>query len=300
MATDLGDEIALKGVRLTSPDKVLYPDQNVSKRALADYYCTVAEHMLPHVARRPITLVRCPAGRRKKCFFQRHAGSGVPPEIDEVIIEGFEDSGAYLFIRNVKGLIALVQMGVLEIHTWGSRVDRPERPDRVVFDLDPGEGVGFADVIEAAHQLRRALANRDLVSFVKTTGGKGLHVVVPIVRSYDWPTVKAFARSTAKAMAADAPSRFLIRMPKAERKGRIFIDYLRNDATATAIAPYSTRAKQGAPVAVPLAWDELTPELDPAIFNVETVPQRMERLGRDPWAEMARIHQRLPAAATRR
>lgn len=299
MAADLGAEIALNGVRLTSPDKVLYPDQGISKRALAEYYCTVAAHMLPHVANRPITLVRCPAGRRKKCFFQRHAGSGVPSELSEVTIEGFEDSGAYLFIRNVKGLIALVQMGVLEIHPWGVRVDRPDRPDRMIFDLDPGEGLGFGDVMEAAHELRRVLSDRDLVSFVKTTGGKGLHVVVPIVRSYDWPTVKAFARSTAKSMAADAPSRYLIRMSKAERQGRIFIDYLRNDATATAIAPYSTRAKQGAPVAVPLAWDELTPGLDPAAFNVETVPQRMELLERDPWADIGRIHQRLPTAATK-
>ena len=297
---DFGDEITLEGVRLTSPDKVLYPDQGITKRALAEYYCTTADYILPHVANRPITLVRCPQGRRKKCFYQRHAGSGVPPEISKVTIEGFENSGAYLFIRNVKGLIALVQMGVLEIHPWGVRVDRPSRPDRLVFDLDPGEGLRFADVIAAAHELRRVLAERDLVSFVKMTGGKGLHVVVPIVRSYDWPTVKAFARSTAKAMAADAPSRYLIRMPKAERKGRIFIDYLRNDATATAIAPYSTRAKKRAPVAVPLAWDELKPELDPAVLNVETVPQRMERLGRDPWAEIGRMHQRLPSEATGR
>src|SRR5690606_30427939 len=262
------------------------------------YYCTVAEHMLPHVVNRPITLVRCPEGRRKDCFYQRHAGSGVPPEINEVMIEGFEDSGAYLFIRNVKGLIALVQMGVLEIHPWGVCVDRPDRPDRMIFDLDPGEGLGLADVVEAAHELRRVLSESDLTAFAKFTGGKGLHVVVPIVRSYDWPTVKEFARNTAKAMAVKEPSRYLIRIPKAERKGRIFIDYLRNDATATAIAPYSTRAKQGAPVAVPLDWEELAPGLDPAAFTIETVPRRLERLGQDPWASIGRMHQRLPAAAT--
>lgn len=299
MANDLGEEITLKGVRLTSPDKVLFPDQGISKRALADYYCTVAEYMLPHIVDRPLTLVRCPEGQQNECFYQRHAGSGVPPEIGEVTIEGFEDSGAYLFIRNVKGLFALVQMGVLEIHPWGVRVDRPNRPDRVIFDLDPGDGVGFTDVMEAAHELRRALSKLDLTAFVKFTGGKGLHVVVPIVRSYDWPTVKAFARNTAKAMAEKAPGQYLIRMPKAERKGRIFIDYLRNDATATAIAPYSTRAKQGAPVAVPLAWEELTPELDPAAFTIETVPQRLKQLNNDPWADIGRMHQRLPAAATK-
>lgn len=288
-------EITLKGVRLTSPDKVLYPEQGISKRALADYYCTIADHMLPHVARRPISLVRCPAGRQKKCFFQRHAGSGVPPEVNEVNIDGFEDSGAYLFIKTVKGLIALVQMGVLEIHPWGSRIDRPDRPDRIVFDLDPGEGLAFRDVVAAAHDLRAVLGERGLLSFVKTTGGKGLHVVVPVTRSYDWPHVKAFAKSLAEGMANDAPERFLTKIAKAKRKGRIFIDYLRNDATSTAIAPYSTRARAGAPVAVPLEWEELVPELDPAQFNVNTVPERMAQRNGDPWAEMGRMHQRLPA-----
>lgn len=288
-------EITLKGVRLTSPDKVLYPEQGISKRALADYYCTIADHMLPHVARRPISLVRCPAGRQKKCFFQRHAGSGVPPEVNEVNIDGFEDSGAYLFIKTVKGLIALVQMGVLEIHPWGSRIDRPDRPDRIVFDLDPGEGLAFRDVVAAAHDLRAVLGERGLLSFVKTTGGKGLHVVVPVTRSYDWPHVKAFAKSLAEGMANDAPERFLTKIAKAKRKGRIFIDYLRNDATSTAIAPYSTRARAGAPVAVPLEWEELVPELDPAQFNVNTVLERMAQRNGDPWAEMGRMHQRLPA-----
>ncbi|MCL4765132.1 MAG: non-homologous end-joining DNA ligase [Hyphomicrobiaceae bacterium] len=295
-----GKEIALEGVRLTSPDKVLYPEQGITKRALADYYCTVADLMLPHVARRPISLVRCPAGRQRKCFFQRHAGSGVPPEVSEIQIEGLEETGAYLFIRNVKGLIALVQMGVLEIHPWGSRIDRPDRPDRIVFDLDPGEGLAFRDVVAAAHELRAVLAGLDLVAFVRSTGGKGLHVVVPIERRYDWSAVKAFAKGTAQSMAADAPGRFVTKISKALRKGRIFIDYLRNDATATAIAPYSTRARAGAPVATPLHWDELGPGLDPAGFDIRTVPRRLARMASDPWSEIARIRQRLPTAASRR
>src|SRR5690349_11412351 len=163
----------------------------------------VADWILPHVARRPISLVRCPAGRQKKCFFQRHAGSGVPTELSEIAIAGFAEP--YLYIRDEPGLIALVQMGVLEIHPWGALIDRTDRPDRVIFDLDPGEGLGFADVINAAREVRDALARRDLTSFVKTTGGKGLHVVVPIARRHGWRDVKSWAKAVATAIAAEAP-----------------------------------------------------------------------------------------------
>ena len=155
--------------------------------------------MLPHVARRPITLVRCPTGRQRKCFYQRHAGSGVPAELGEVDILGFEESGAYLFIKDAPGLVALVQMGVLEIHPWGARVDKPDRPDRIIFDLDPGEGLGFADVAEAAHEVRAYLGDLGLASFAKTTGGKGVHVVVPVDRRHGYPQVKAFAKKVAES-----------------------------------------------------------------------------------------------------
>src|SRR4051794_29082583 len=185
------DQIEIAGVRLTSPDKVLYPEQGITKRDLADYMVAVADWMLPHVAKRPITLVRCPAGRQKKCFYQRHAGSGVPAELGQVDITGFEDSGAYLYIRDVKGLVALVQMGVLELHPWGALIDRPERPDRVIFDFDPGEGVGFEQVVAAAQEVRQRLQDAGLESFCKTTGGKGLHVVAPIERRYDWSRLKS-------------------------------------------------------------------------------------------------------------
>ena len=295
MASREDNAISVEGVRLTSPDKVLFPEQGITKLALADYYCRVATHMLPHVTKRPISLVRCPEGRQRKCFFQRHAGSGVPREVSEVQIEGFEESGAYLFIRDVRGLIALVQMGVLEIHPWGSRIDRPLRPDRIVFDLDPGEGLQFRDVVAAALDVRKALVGVQLVSFVKTTGGKGLHVEVPIERRYEWPAAKAFAKATAEAIAADAPHRFLTKIPKAQRKGRFFIDYLRNDPTATSIAAYSTRAKTGAPVATPLDWSELTPRLDPTTFDIFSVPERLVRIGKDPWFAFNGLRQRLPA-----
>lgn len=287
------DAIEMEGVRLTNPDKVLYPEQGITKRDLAAYYLAVAEWMLPHVARRPITLVRCPTGRQKKCFYQRHAGSGVPSELSQVNIAGFEESGAYLYIKTVKGLIALVQMNGLEIHPWNARVDKPDRPDQIIFDLDPGEGLAFPDAVEAAHDVRKALADIGLVSFAKTTGGKGVHVVVPIERRHHWPEVKAFAKAVADRLASAAPARFLTRISIAERRGRIFIDYLRNDPTSTAVAPYSTRSRPGAPVATPLAWDELTSSLDPAAFTIGTVPARLERLRKDPWAGMANVRQRL-------
>ena len=294
MASAAREAIEIDTVRITSPDKVLYPEQGITKRALAEYYLAVADAMLPHVARRPITLVRCPTGRQKKCFYQRHAGSGVPAELGEVEITGFEESGAYLYIRDRRGLVALVQMGVLEVHPWGALIDRPERPDRVIFDLDPGEGLGFADVVSAALELRTRLDRMGLKSFPKTTGGKGLHLVAPIERRHEWREVKAFAKGVAEALSAEMPERFLSRISIAARRGRIFIDYLRNDPTSTAGAPYSTRSRPGEPVATPLAWDELSPELDTASFNLETVPARLERIGGDPWRDMGQVKQRLP------
>jgi DNA ligase D len=287
------DEIEIAGVRLTSPDKVLYPEQGINKRDLANYMVAVADWMLPHVAKRPITLVRCPTGRQKKCFYQRHAGSGVPSELGEIPVPGFEEP--YLFVRDVRGLVALVQMGVLEIHPWGARNDNPERPDRMIFDLDPGEGLTFADVVAAAREVRAMLDSIKLTSFLKTTGGKGLHLVVPIVRRYDWQDVKAFARRAAEKLAKEKPERYLIRMSKAERRGRILIDYLRNDPTSTAIAPYSTRSREGAPVATPLAWEELSEKLDPKSFNEKTVPERLKALKADPWRDMAAVKQALPS-----
>jgi bifunctional non-homologous end joining protein LigD len=289
------DAIEVGGVRLTSPERVLFPEQGITKRELAEYYLAVAPHMLPHVAGRPITLMRCPTGRAKACFYQRHPGSGVPDELVEVPIEGFGEGQPFLAIRDERGLVALVQMGVLEVHPWNSRSDRPDRPDRIIFDLDPGEGLGFAEVVAGAHEVRERLGTLGLRSFAKTTGGKGVHVVAPIERRCDFDRVKAFARGFAEEMAAASPERYLTRMAKAERVGRIFIDYLRNDMTATAVAPFSTRARQGAPVSTPVTWEELTPALDPAAFDVRSVPQRLARQNADPWADMAALRQRLPS-----
>lgn len=282
----------VEGVRLSNPDKILYPEQGITKGDLADHYVAVAERMLPHVAMRPITMVRCPTGRQRKCFYQRHAGAGVPKQIERVTVPGFDNP--YLFIRDLPGLVALVQMGVLEIHPWGVRVEKPDVPDRVIFDLDPGEGTGFEAVVAAALDVRERLDRLRLVSFVKTTGGKGLHVVVPIAPVHTWSDVKAWAKTLSEAMAADAPDRYLTRIAKAEREGRIFIDYLRNDATSTAVGPYSTRARPGAPVAMPLAWDAARPDLDPSAFDVRTVAAKVARRQDDPWTEMPELRQRLP------
>jgi bifunctional non-homologous end joining protein LigD len=285
-------ERLVAGVRLSNPDKILYPDQGITKGELADYYLAVADHMLPHVARRPITLLRCPAGQETKCFYQRHSGSGVPQQIKTIAVPGFEEP--YLYIEDVTGLVAMVQMGVLEIHPWGVTIEKPDRPDRVIFDLDPGEGLSFNEVVRAAHDVKQRLESIGLRSFAKTTGGKGLHVVVPIRPDRPWPEIKQFAKSLSEAMAADAPDRFLTRVSKAERSGRIFIDYLRNDPTSTAVGPYATRARPGAPVALPLEWEDVVGTLDPAPFTLETVPALIAARKTDPWAEMTKLKQRLP------
>ena len=279
------------GVRLSNPDKVLYPEQGTTKSDLADHYVAVAERMLPHVAMRPITMVRCPTGRQKNCFYQRHAGAGIARQIEKVTVPGFDNP--YLFIRDVAGLISLVQMGVLEIHPWGVRVERPDRPDRMIFDLDPDEGLGFEAVVRAARDVRDRLAALGLESFVKTTGGKGLHVVLPIEPVHEWRAVKAWAKGFSEAMAADAPELYLTRIAKAERTGRIFIDYLRNDPTSTAVGPYSTRARPGAPVAMPLDWKAVKAGLDPGRFTVATAARYVASRA-DPWADLDAVRQRLP------
>jgi bifunctional non-homologous end joining protein LigD len=286
------EERIVAGVRLSNPDKILYPEQGITKAALADYYLAVAGRMLPHVANRPITMVRCPTGQGKKCFYQRHAGSGVPEQLGEITIPGFEEP--YLYIRDVLGLVAMVQMGVLEIHPWGVTVDHPDKADRIIFDLDPDEGLSFGDVIHAALEVRDRLAALGLQSFVKTTGGKGLHVVVPVEPTADWREVKSFAKGVSAEMAADAPERYLTKISKAERAGRIFIDYLRNDPTSTAVAPYSTRSRLGAPVAMPLTWCQVKPGLDPCDYLLKTVPALLAKQKSDPWAEMLDVRQRLP------
>lgn len=286
--------------RLTHPDKVLYPEQGLTKADLASYYAHVGEWILPYIEKRILTLVRCPDGRHKQCFFQKHAGDA-PPDLRRVPIEENDGkkSATYLALDSLEGLLALVQMGALEIHVWGSRIDRIEFPDQIVFDLDPDPALPWTAVREAAALTRERLADLGLTGFLRTTGGKGLHVVVPLIRRNNWTEVKAFAKALAEDLVHQDPRRYTARLPLAARRGKIFIDYLRNARGATAIANYSTRARAGAPVAVPLAWDELTPDSRPDRFNVATVPERLRLLRRDPWEDFGAARRVLTASMKR-
>lgn len=284
---------------LTNPDKVLYPDIGLTKAALADYYTQVADWMLPHVRGRPLTLVRCPEGYQK-CFFQKHVNEKVPAAIGRIEIQEDEGRDTYMLAESLEALLGLVQMGVLEVHTWGATKDRIERPDRLTFDLDPDPSVPWGQVIEAARLMKTLLEELGLVSFLKTTGGKGLHIVTPIQRTAGWDEAKAFAKMVADHLVTTIPQRFTSNMAKRARKGKIFIDYLRNARGATAIAAYSTRAKPGAPVSVPIAWDELSHDLSPDYFTVRNVPARLKRLRRDPWDAYNRSARRLTAEMSRR
>lgn len=278
---------------ITNPAKVLYPESSITKRELLDYYGLVAERMLPHVANRPLTLVRAPNGIGKQTFFQKHPGKGTPPGLRSVDIREKEGKQPYSVVDDANGVFGLVQLGALEIHTWGSRADDFEHPDVLVFDLDPDPTVEYAAVIQGALTVRRIFEQAKLESFVKTTGGKGLHVCVPIAPDLDWEQAKDFTGRVAEAIAADAPQLYLVTASKAKRKGKTFIDYLRNARGATFIAPYSTRAREHAPVAVPLEWDELSPKLPPNHFTVRNLEARLAKLSQDPFEGLARSKQRL-------
>ena len=286
-----------RSLPLTHADKVLYPEAGLTKRDLALYYEAVAEQLLPHLRNRPLTLVRCPDGWSKECFFQKHAVDSTPTSLRRLDIAGSDGVEVYLAADTLDAVWALVQMGVLEIHVWGARADRPQTPDRLVFDLDPDPTVPWEQVIAAAHLLRQRLASLDLVSFPRTTGGKGLHVVVPIVRRHDWNEAKAFAKALAEDVVRQQPDRFTARLPLAARRGKIFIDYLRNGRGATAITNFSARARAQAPVAVPLRWDEVTPTLRPGAYTVSTVRQRLAALARDPWHDFEQVRQSLTRRA---
>jgi bifunctional non-homologous end joining protein LigD len=277
--------------RLTSPDKVLYTAQGLTKSDLAQYYSDIADAILPHLAGRPLALVRCPEGQSKECFFQKHPAMGMSPAIHRIPVRMKQSTETYLLIEDLAGLIELVQFGTLEIHPWGCRAEDVERPDRIIFDLDPDPSVPWRSVVDALHEIKDLLAEIGLRSFAKTTGGKGLHAVVPIRPGPHWPEVKNFARAIAETLATRSPDKYTTNMAKRKRAGRIFVDYLRNDRGATAIAPYSTRAREGAPVAVPLAWREVTPGLDPQQFTIHSVVRRLKRLKGDPWAELLTLQQ---------
>ncbi|MEN2989642.1 DNA ligase D [Tistrella sp. BH-R2-4] len=296
-ALDMTDtaETTIAGIRLTHPDKVLFPEQGVTKGALARWLDAASDLMLPHLRNRLVSLVRCPDGHDKACFFQRHAGAGLPRSIArKAMAEKDGGTAAYLYLRDTAGVIGAAQMGVLEFHIWGSHVDRPDRPDRLVFDLDPDPAVDFPAVRQAAFDLRDALDALGLRSLPLLTGGKGIHVVAPIGRRHGWPVIAAAAKALAQRFADHDPARYVATMSKAKRRGRIFIDHFRNARSATAICPWSPRARPGAPVARPVTWADL-PDIDRADAFRITDPLP----GADPWAGYDGIRQSLSAAALR-
>lgn len=291
--------VELAGVRLTHASRVLYPEQGITKRALALYYQAVAPRMLPQVAGRPLSLVRCPAGEGGACFYQKHFDKGLPEGARSVAIKEKAGEATYALIEDLAGLVGLVQIGVLEIHPWGAMASRLETPDRLIFDLDPDPALPWRQVAEAALGIRGLLAGLGLASFAKSTGGKGLHVVAPLQPRQDWTTVGAAARALAERFAATAPDRYTVELAKAARRDRIFIDYLRNSRGQTAVAPYSPRARAGAPVAMPLDWAEVESGKRPDRYTVTTVPRRLQRDPPDPWAEMLTSRQTLDAKLLR-
>ncbi len=286
----------LEGVRLTHSDRVLYPDEGITKLDLARYYAEIRDWALPYLGHRPLSLVRCPNGQAGEQFFQKHAGASVPEAVRRIEIDG----ETHLMVEDLAGLVALVQMSVLEIHPWGSTADKIETPDLITFDLDPDVGLAWSQVTAAALEIRDALAGLGLRSFAKTTGGKGLHVVVPLTPKLDWEGIKAFTKTVAEQIAAGNPQRYTTNQSKRARQGRIYIDYLRNGRGATAIGAYSTRARPGAPVATPVFWDEVETGVRPETFTVATVPGRLASLKSDPWAEIGKVRQTVTATARRK
>jgi len=249
--------LVLGGISITHPDRVISEAGHITKGELAEYYAGVASLILPHIARRPLSLLRCPSGIDKQCFFQRNPGRGLGAHIETFKFKNKGKTYEYLYIEDEKGLLELIQMGAIELHPWGAPVDAIDYPDRMIFDLDPAPEVPFEALKLAAQDLKQRLQHMGLESALKCTGGKGMHVTVPLAGKDKWSAVKSFAGSLAEEMVAAVPEAYIATMSKAKRAGKIFIDYFRNDYTATAIADYGVRARPGAPVALPLEWKEL-------------------------------------------
>ncbi len=264
-----------EGVRLSSQDKVLYPTTGTTKRDLASYYRDMADWILPHIDDRPLVLVRCPDGVGETCFYQKHPGPGTPNALRQISIQEKNETNNYVVVDNRNSLISLAQIGSVELHAWGSTEKNLEKPDRLIFDLDPDESVDWKHVVNGAKQIRKLLDQLGLKCFVKTTGGKGLHVVVPIERRQSWDEAKLFSRLVAQFIQSDSNGLYTLNMSKQARKGKIFIDYLRNDRGSTSVAPYSPRAREGAPVSTPIAWEELNVRLRSDRFTVANIGTRI-------------------------
>ena len=292
---------AVAGVTLSHPDKQLFPEAKLAKRDLALYYEKVADRILPHLRDRPLSLVRCPDGWKAQCFYQKHADKSVHQAVTRIEVPESRGKAMYFAADSLAALVGLVQWGVIELHPWGSRAPKLDRPDRLLFDLDPDPGVAWPQIVEAVALLRALLDDIGLTGFLKTTGGKGLHVVVPVRATLDWDEAKAFTRAIADFLVRTFPDRFIATASKHRRKGRIFIDYLRNAVGATAIAPYALRARANAPVSTPITWDELSAEdLRFDHFNVRNIPARLARMRKDPWASFDTTKQSVTRAMIKR
>jgi bifunctional non-homologous end joining protein LigD len=294
-----GGEVTVAGVRITHPERVLFEELGLTKEALARYYESVAEWLLPEIRGRPLSLVRCPQGPGEGCFYQKNIDERFSTEIERVAVE-LGGGGVYAAASSIAAVVSLVQMGVIELHVWGATTRDLARPDRMVFDLDPDAGVAWREVMAAAHLVRERLEALGLESFLKTSGGKGLHVLVPLARRHEWDEVKEFSRALAQSIADEQPNLFTTNMSKKERVQRIFIDYLRNAEGATTVAAYSVRARHGAPVSTPLHWDELGGRMKPAQFHAGNVARRMRGPRPDPWKAFYRTAQTLTAAMKRK
>jgi bifunctional non-homologous end joining protein LigD len=287
----------LAKVRLTHPERILWPEPGITKQGLAEFYAEIADWILPHVTGRPLSLLRCPSGTGAKCFFAKHPWQGLDDSVGRIEVGEKEPM---LVIEDLSGLLNMVQAGVVEIHPWGSRVERLEEPDRVIFDLDPGEAVPWSATIMAAREVRSRLADLGLTSFLKTSGGKGLHVVVPLEPQAGWDAAKAFTEQVAAQMAKEQPEKYVATAVKRARAGRIFIDYLRNGRGATAVAPYSTRSHPQATVSTPIEWEEISEGLKADHYTVDNIRHRLRFLKRDPWDGFFKIRQRVPGQAVRK
>ena len=284
------------GITITHPDRVIFPDNGLTKQDLAEYYLDIADHILPHVVRRPISMIRCPEGIGEQCFFQRHLSQNQIPHVFDTGIQVKDRNEEYIMIEDAQGLVSMVQWGAIEIHPWGCTADAPDLPDRMIFDLDPDPEAKWTDVIAGAQELRQRMTEFGLQSFIKTTGGKGIHVVVPIQPHFHWDAIKAFTRAVAQSMQHDNPERYIATASKTARKGKVFVDYLRNDHTATAVTAFGVRARPGAPVAMPIEWEDLTTDLHPADYTIRTSLAHVKAWKRDPWTEFFKLEQDLPQA----
>jgi len=280
-----------KASKLTRGSKVLYPEAGITKTDLAEYYLMAASRLLPHIEGRPLMILRCPDGRGESGFFQKNWNKTLPSAVKKISVKMKNERNPLLMIDSQEGLLALAQLGVLELHTWGTHFDHIENPDEFVFDIDPHPNVAWDRVVQSAYHLRDELARYDMKSFVKTTGGKGLHVVAPVLPKLQWDLGKEFCKALCEDIAKKYPGQYVTNMAHAKRSNKIFLDYLRNGRGATAIAPYSPRARTDAPLSIPIDWSELKLGVRSDFFHLRDIGKRLNASAKDPWKGFFKVHQ---------